>query len=505
MELFITDLKALKRPVRSTERCGEQECGLVQLPDAAARAVHDLVIPDGMPFFLDDEGCYEPTLSKFFRDVAADGCRSPRTWIGYARDIHLFCRFLAERRHGKSILDADKDDLRAYYRSRRLSTKPVRERSWNRAVAALDRFYRWALAEGLAGELPFDYRYATVGIPGQQTRTAVQRNQFLERVGPREEVKCISLDTYLYFRDVGLLGRLPDGSPDPAFRGRNSLRNAAFAEVLVTTGTRLSEAAWMLKAELPDIDAPENAGLKTCRMQLAQATAKGRRGRPIQVPRRVLKDFLLPYIAEDRDNAVAKAAALGRYGRAENTLTVHTWGRQHCRLTPAHGRLKLEYANLSREDRARLFSADNEGFPVEPGLLWCTEGGVATHSDNFEAVFARACERCAGFGRPMSVTPHTLRHTFAVYMLSELIKASIGNVLTLRRHRRDLGEGAYRRIVLDPLGRLRRLLGHASVSSTYIYLTCLEEAQQLVDEAVGSWSDRLDSPDDMLIPVQEAT
>lgn len=462
----------------------------------------NMAIPDGMPFFLDAEGRYDRVLNKFFRYLPADGCRSPRTWSGYARDIHLFCRFLDERCGGKSILTANKDDLRVFYRVRRLSASPIAERSWNRAVAALDRFYRWALGENLVDGLPFDYRYATAKVPGLEASVEVCSNQLLERVGDREEVKCISLADYLVFRDVGLLGRRPNGTPDPAFRGRNGLRNAAFAELLVTTGMRLSEASWILKAELPDLDAPGNAGLKTCRMQLAKVTAKRSKGRIIPVPRRVLKDFIIPYIEEDRDNAVAKAMASGRYARLD-TLTVSHWDGNSCRLTAASGRRKMEYTTLLPADRARLYSGGPDGRPVEPGLLWCTEGGLPTLPDNFEAIFDRACERCAKFGYRLSVTPHTLRHTFAVYMLSELIKTSMGDVLALRQQRKALEDGAYRRIMLDPLGRLRRLMGHASITSTYIYLTYLEDAQQLVDEAIGSWASRLSAPDDLLAATTE--
>ncbi|GLR78893.1 site-specific integrase (plasmid) [Azospirillum oryzae] len=494
MELFFTDLGSLRRSGPDTSLTG---VALPPLPPAALQALENLSVPDGMPFFLDAAGRYDRVLNKFFRDLSADGCRSPRTWRAYARDLHLFARFLDERCGGTPLLRASKDDLRSYYRARRLGLAAVTERSWNRAIAALDRFYRWALSEDLIAALPFDYRYATANIPGHDGSTTVRSNQFLERVGPSEEVKCITLDDYLRFRDIGLLGRLPDGRPDPSFRGRNALRNAAFAELLVTTGLRLTEATRILKAELPDPAADTTANVKTFRMQLAHLTAKRAKGRLVHIPRRVLRDFVLPYIQEDRDNAVAKAVQAGHYRRLDNLLLVTRWTAIHCRLA-GHATKKLDYAAIGPEDRAKLFSIGDDGFPSEPGLLWCTEQGLPTEPENFEAVFIRACERCARFGFDIRVTPHTLRHTFAVYMLSELIRASLGSVVDLRQQRRDLDEGAYRRIVFDPLDRLRRLLGHRSLTSTYIYLTYIEEAQELVDQAVDQWSARLGSPDDLL-------
>jgi hypothetical protein len=37
-------------------------------------------------------------------------------------------------------------------------------------------------------------------------------------------------------------------------------------------------------------------------------------------------------------------------------------------------------------------------------------------------IFTRACKRCAENGFPLSISPHQLRHTFAVHMLALLIQ-----------------------------------------------------------------------------------
>jgi hypothetical protein len=42
---------------------------------------------------------------------------------------------------------------------------------WNRAIAALDKLYRWAVEEGLVGQSPFTYRDVWRRLPSGQGRT----------------------------------------------------------------------------------------------------------------------------------------------------------------------------------------------------------------------------------------------------------------------------------------------------------------------------------------------
>jgi integrase len=51
-------------------------------------------------------------------------------------------------------------------------------------------------------------------------------------------------------------------------------------------------------------------------------------------------------------------------------------------------------------------------------VLWLTEGGLPMPMAAWEAVFMRASARCRRFGLDIDVTPHMLRHTFAVHMLT---------------------------------------------------------------------------------------
>jgi len=116
--------------------------------------------------------------------------------------------------------------------------------------------------------------------------------------------------------------------------------------------------------------------------------------------------------------------------------------------------------------------------------LWLTEGGLPMPMASWQAVFRRASARCRSFGIDIDVTPHMLRHSFAVHMLTLLLREQIGWMLEERAGRMS---PAYRRLIGDPLLKLQRLMGHTRIESTYIYLDHLDDSQALVDAAVERW------------------
>lgn len=502
MELFFTEAASLRRAVTIDGTPLLVDGEPYSIPADAAQVLKDDAIPDGMPFALDKDGLYEASLNRFFRDLPAIGCRSVNTWQAYARDIVTFSRFLEERCGGKRLLDAVIDDVRLYYRTRRMTgIHSVDPTTWNRSVAALDKFFQWAFEQKLIQVVPFTYKTVNQRLSGMEAPQIVSHNNALEKVGGGDTIKCVRFEDYLTFRNVGLLGQLPDGTMDPHFRGRNRLRNAAFAEVLVTTGVRLEEGGSILRAELPDPEAPKWRGFRSCKMRLGRLVTKGDKERSIWFPKRVLSEYVLPYVQEDRDNATLGAVHGGLYRNTEDSLMVSAWRQTGCTVRSPDGSVaKLEYDSLSHGDRRRLYTVTRDGIS-ESGMLWLTESGLPTTLNNFEVVFSRACERCATFGIQLSITPHTLRHTFAVYMLSHLIKGVIDGGTPTQA---TTGEGVYRRIIADPLRTLQRMLGHASITTTYKYLTYLEEAEELVDAAVGSWGDRLGAPSNG-IDIREAS
>ncbi|WP_217983775.1 site-specific integrase [Sphingopyxis sp. GW247-27LB] len=441
-----------------------------------------------MPFILRDDGSYDHHLNHFLRSCPTMGVRSLNSLRAYARDIVVWMRFLGEQRNGKSLWQADRDDVAAFHRARRLSEPPYRisAASWNRAVAALDKLYRWGRDEKLIVDLPFTYRQSWIRSVPDGALQAVSANCAREPGARRGDMRFVDLDRYMLFRDVGLRGRLPDEREDPDWRGRHGERNALFAELLITTGLRLQEASSLLLSELPNhrLDDPS---IRSLPYRLAAATAKGGRGREIRLPARLLKQ-LGDYARVERENAVCQQ----RVGDAKRSIVrpilATPAGRRSLRIIDGDRGTSVSVDRLSPAERARLVDANT----LEPLALWLTETGGPMTMPAWEAVFMRASARCQAFGLEIDVTPHMLRHGFAVHMLALLLREQVAWVI-------GGGAGkagsAYRRLIGDPLLKLQRLMGHSRIESTYIYLDHLDESQAIVDAAVDQWGLDL-APDD---------
>jgi site-specific recombinase XerD len=430
-------------------------------------------VPERMPFILGDDGAYDLRLNQFLRELPTMGVRAEKSWLAYARDLVTWARFLAEQRD-KTVWEAEQADVAAYHRARRLGPpeKSISSSTWDRGIATLDKFYRWATAKGHVSRLPFSYRAprSSAFLPGRRHPEPV--NLAKERRGRRRPPGFVSVEDYLLFRDVGLRGRLPEGGPDPTFRGRHGHRNALFAELLVTTGMRLGEAATLLVDELPT--APPTG--RSAALPLAPVVCKGGRGRNVRVPARVLR-AIGAYTELERANAL----------EGDDTQTVSDGpevvaidGRA-CSVMVDGRRFRVPLARMTSAHRMAAVDADRR-----PLALWLTEAGAPVSDRAWQAVFERGSARCRALGHPVEVSPHTLRHTFAVHMLSLLIREQIGSME--RPGGADAATAPYRRLLGDPLQRLQRLLGHRSVVTTYVYLDSLAEAQWLVDDAVDRWA-----------------
>jgi len=484
VELFFTDYQQLAE-------CSPDGHGFVE-------ALYSAGVSDRMPFLLDSDGSYDLRLNRFLRELPHNGVRSWHSWKSYALDLLTWCRFLQERRD-TTVWKATRADLIVYHQARRgglapLSSDstlapamqgPISAATWNRTVATLEKFYQWARQEGYISILPFTYRDAH-RMNRHQT-APVQLNTALERGARQRDTKFLTMDAYLFFRDVGLRGRLPSGAEDATFRGRNGERNATFAELLVTTGLRLSEAKSLVLPELPELREPLP---KSVPFVLASSTAKGQKSRKIYVPTRIVRQ-IRSYEEIERANAIARGHQAGVYERWPHPVRIVKASRRSWTMQVGDLLTPVPVSRLTPQVRSSALFCRADGTIEAPMSLWLTEQGAPMTSDAWEAIFAQASARCCHLGYDLYVTPHMLRHTFAVHMLAQLIRAQIGVLFERQPNDPSVRADAYRRLAGDPLRTLQKLLGHATITSTYIYLDNVLEAQALIDEALDRYADSL--------------
>ena len=435
-------------------------------------------VAGGLPFLLGADGSYDRRLNRFFRELDGWGVRAANSVVAYARDIMLFCRFLAQSRGGKSIWECDTADLRAYKRARLHVPGPaqVSVSTWRRSIAALDKWAAWALYEGLISELPFRYIDRNVFTP--QGMRHVRINAESEPDPGPPPVRFVSFEDYLLWRDVGLRGRLPDGRADPSWRGRHDERNALFADLLIYTGMRLCEASCLLAPELPGERATVS-GLGA--IHLGPAVTKRARARTVFAPPRLVR-ALDRYVRFERGEMVARISADGGYALGGQALAARRAGRSGVSLDGG----AVPYGRLDPGARRRLLLVTPEGEVAGPLALWLSADGLPVAPATWQSVFARANARCERLGIGVSVTPHALRHSFAVHMLGLLLRQTVA-ALGEDPARTHTSAQVKRLLVGNPLRRLQLLLGHAQEATVYTYLDVLDEAQEIVASALARW------------------
>lgn len=451
------------------------------------------------PSILRDGAAYDANLDRFLADLPLNGVRSQHSLRSYAYDLLVWVRFLDEAR-GKTVWQATRDDVDAYHCARRHddAANRISAASWNRAVAALDKLYRWAVEDGIIAQSPFAYRDVWRRMPSGRGRTiTVTRNQAYERAAKRSDVKFITIEDYRRFRDVGLMGLEVDGGERPGARDRNGSRNALFADLLITTGLRLEEASSLLAVDIEEaIRASTSARLrqdaggdKQVAFRLPAALTKGDKGRTIRIPASLL-GRLRSYLDVERAVAIDKFKARSGMNRMPAALTCAVNAGRIEAATASGERRPMRLDTVTPDERRRLVIHDADGTPSEPAALWLSEVGLPIAPNTWEVTFTRASRRCQAAGLPYDVHPHQLRHSFAVHMLALLIRQRFGDA-----HKdQDLTGAAYRRLLGDPLQQVQRLLGHSSIATTYIYLDHLAGCQDTVDAAVEELLSGIEAP-----------
>jgi len=443
------------------------------------------------PSIQRDGSIYDANLDRFLADLPLNGVRSQHSLRSYAYDLLVWVRFLDEA-CGKSVWQATRDDVDAYHRARRHddAAHRISAASWNRAVAALDKLYRWAIEDGIIAQSPFTYRDVWRRMPSGRGRTiTVTRNQAYERAAKRSDVKFITIEDYRRFRGVGLQGLAVDGAERPGARDRNGSRNALFADLVITTGLRLEEASSLLAVEVEDAIRTTAGADKQVAFRMPAALTKGDKGRTIRIPASLLAR-LRSYLEVERANAVTKFQGRDGRQRLRGAIEVATNGNAIEVSSKDGKRTPLRLDTVTPDERRRLVLCDAAGKAMQPAALWLSEIGLPVAPNSWEAVFARASRRCQDAGLALDVSPHQLRHSFAVHMLALLIRQRFGEI----SKDDDLSGAAYRRLLGDPLQQVQRLLGHSSLATTYIYLDHLAGCQDTVDTAVEELLTGIETP-----------
>jgi site-specific recombinase XerD len=338
----------------------------------------------GQPFLLGPDGRPDDRVNSFFT-WARMRARSSLTWRKYAHSLGLWLNFLLVL--GKRWDEATEDDA-AYFKEWRLTEEAnpgrVDGTTFAGDLAGLRAFYRWAartwpVVDPVAADDGFDLRPRGVR---------------------EQDVKWLDPAGYRRWRDLGLRGLDREGRQDATWRGRNDLRDAAFADGLYGAGLRLTEWASVLLFELPDDDPAR--GYSTCR--LADACAKGGYGHRYWLPRPAVLG-VLDYVEGARAKAVRQAQRDGLYERVVQRRLV--LARRGDRLTVAEpdGRQTEPSINaIGPAARRRLLRRTAAG--LEPVVVWLNEDGLPRHPHGWHHTFEQAKNRIDRLGlRAFRCTP----------------------------------------------------------------------------------------------------
>ena len=377
---------------------------------------NEMSIVDGLPFTVNNDFSFDPTINAALMALATPRRRSKKTWKAYSEAISLYIRFLnAQELHWLHI---DTDVIHDYYRARRMSASPhkkdgspISASSWNLTVSALDVLYSWALDKKLITHFPFN-------------TTKARNSHSVNGMKERREVKPKRSINLTQYKEKFI----------PALeKSRNSQRNISLSNFLITTGCRIEETLNLDIHKLPDPDSDKYAGLRNISMNIL---GKGNKTRTIKIPKHVLHEINI-YLREDRADVIDRWET--------KHLSIKTNSKKH------------------------------------PKAIWLSERGTRLSVNSVDKIFEAASNLSGVY-----VHPHMLRHTFAIYTLSGLIKKIINDYIELKNT-----NNKYRKLMRDPLRTLQRLMGHAYITTTYEYLDYIEEEEDYIDSTLGLWTNEI--------------
>jgi integrase len=412
-----------------------------------------LRLDDGTPMFFDG---IRPAAFWFEFGIYIGTTRTDPTRKQYAYTALRFARFLRAR--DISISQARESDITDYRKLRLEGDNPISRMSWKAEATVIRLIFGYCVQIGLMKRIP----WVELG----------RRNVLSQPVTRQPVVRSLTEHEWHVFRDIGLKGRGPGNRVDPAFAGKLVSRNTLGAQLALATGMRLEEFSTITLGEIlgkTDDEGGVHVRLRSC--------AKGARERDIYIPPK-MRARLVSYTKVERASLVKHLAGRTRL-RMEGLFIVNEedpngeWVSGQYRGK----RYRRTISDMSPQLRMNTFSELSGN--LEPYALFVNSYGRMASKSSWHRAFNRASARVASFpATPRAsgnVQPHTLRHTFARSMLAFLNQ--------LRNSPQGIAAG-YGEI--DPLVEVQRMLGHASLQTTSIYLTTNQLSGE-VERAFADW------------------
>ncbi|TCJ21642.1 site-specific integrase [Nocardioides jejuensis] len=388
----------------------------------------------------------------------------------------------------------DLDVLLEYRDDVRFEHSGIAPSTWNGDVAALQLFHDSAVGAGIIKSPLMTAR------DWQRLRVADRSVRW-----PR----VVEAEDYGRFRAVGLQGLDGHGRMTEAgLAMRTPVRDALYADFLVSHGCRRAEASHLTLLDLP-ARVPSrafNTGF------LPPEICKWGSGRELEESAAWASRLAVYQETEWFLTVEIAQSALRRLSSAGDLVVVTDVARRGQRdcgvLVKGLGWRRL--ATLSKRQRTRLVATPDiiRRLGAEPGagrtlsmvrddwlIPLAAFPGTRTPMVGPEAwsmTFREANARVAACqGRESRrVTPHMLRHTFAVNTLSDLLRqvadADRAYLLNLDEARRT-DTAMLRRRYQNPLLRVQRLLGHKNLETTLLYLQYLVQESQAAIPQGDSW------------------
>jgi len=443
--------------------------GLTCYDEAMANVARDAManadVPELTPICLTEELDVDREVTAFCIRIRRTRF-SALTAMSYGFDVEVFARYL--KTVGRTLSTATTNDFFNYRRQR--LEGPINLRlsppSWNRAVEALVEVKK----------------LFKLDLP-DVTRRALRASD-----GRDDQITMVSYDDYLLFRNEGLAGP------------RETQRNRAFSEFAVTTGLRCNEIGHLLLIELPALST--FGDLKSKELRIPGVIAKRGKSRTVYYSKRVSRDYVERYIAEDRADRAYRMIQRTFPNRRYSLSELRRYSTYIFFERNKSGTLRIiageapegviPVSKLSQEERRKLIEVVPRGPThfevVNIGSLWLTDRGTQPTSQSWRAVFKSACEGLTNsLGEELHIRPHTLRHTYAVHYLNLMLQGYI--TLAIRR-RGDLSPEAEsaRRLIGYPLRHLQLRLGHSDINQTLKYSRYLDENRAMIDLVIDRWN-----------------